>query len=67
MIKWNHRYKYKLKSSKYTERVGYIHTGEMQVERAYSNQEVEALAKEMAHGTIDDAVLIECKLIEVRK
>jgi len=63
---WTHKYKYILETSRYIDRVGYKHTGAIQVSREYSNYEVEALAKEMSHGTLNDAVLIKCELIETR-
>jgi hypothetical protein len=63
---WTHRYRYELKTTRFVERVGYSHTGIVQVYGERTPREVEALAKRLHHGTIDDAQLADCQLIEYR-
>ncbi len=58
---WTHRYKYKIKHN-----FNQIVTGETQVGRVYSDDEVLTLAKKMSNAIANDAVIIECKLIETR-
>lgn len=64
--KWTHRYNWKMLSPRHIPRIGYELTGTTQVGREYTHLEIEKLVKKMNHGTIDDAELIEFKLIEVR-
>lgn len=63
---WTHRYSYKMELSKFVPRVGNVLTGMVLVDREYSDDEVESLAKEMSHGIFDNAKLVEVRLIEVR-
>jgi len=63
---WTHRYKYKMKSPRYIERVGYDMTGSVQTSRPMADREVELLAKEMSHGKINDAEMLSCRLVETR-
>lgn len=66
MKTWTHRYHYKLRLPYPHPRIGVFATGTVQVEREYTPAEVEKLAKEMAHGMMDNATLTECQLIEAR-
>lgn len=66
MSKWTHKYKYTMESPVYIPRIGSLITGTAQTDRAYSDAEVEALAKEMSHGVFNSAKLIKVELIERR-
>lgn len=66
MQQWTHKYRYKLKFPYPRLRIGEFATGVVQVGREFTPEEVEKLAKEMAHGSMDDATLVECCLVEVR-
>lgn len=63
---WTHKYRYKMDLPNFVPRVGNVLTGTVQVSREYSDDEVEALAKEMSHGIFNNARLVEVQLIEVR-
>ena len=63
---WTHRYSYKMELPNFVPRVGNVLTGRVLVDREYSDDEVESLAKEMSHGIFDNAKLVEVRLIEVR-
>lgn len=63
---WTHRYRFKMDLPNFVPRVGNILTGTVQVSREYSDDEVEALAKEMSHGIFNNAKLVEVRLVEVR-
>lgn len=63
---WTHRYHYTLalpRSDRHGHRTA---TGTVQASRQLSEAEVEALAKRMAHGTLDNAHLSEVRLTERR-
>ena len=66
MKEWTHRYSYKMDLPNFVPRVGNVITGTVQVSREYSDDEVEALAKEMLHGLFNNAKLAEVRLVEVR-
>lgn len=63
---WTHRYKYLLKSESYTPRIGFEHSGEIQVSRVMTSEEVEHFVRSMDSTIPNDAVMIKCKLIEDR-
>lgn len=63
---WTHKYRYKMDLPNFVPSVGNVLTGTVQVSREYSDDEVEALAKEMSHGIFNNARLVEVQLIEVR-
>jgi hypothetical protein len=62
---WTHKYRYKLSNPIPNGRLGRTLTGTVQVSREYSDDEVLALAKEMFHGSIPKATIVECNLISV--
>jgi len=66
MKQWTHRYKFKIKT---TSSIGYaehIHTGQIQVSRKYTNEEVFKLANKMSHSTLTNGKLVEVFLIETQ-
>lgn len=58
MLKATHQYRYEFRFPYPKPRLGAVATGTLQTNRAYSDSEVEALAREMANGVLDDAKLI---------
>jgi len=63
---WTHKYKYLLKSESYTQRVGFDHSGEIQVDCAMTDKQAESFVRSMDDTTPSDAVMIKCELIEER-
>jgi len=63
LAQFTYRYRYKMELTRFVPMVGNVLTGTIQVDREYSDEEVEALAKEMLHGVFNYAKLVEVRLI----
>jgi hypothetical protein len=64
LTQWTHRYSYTIKTDNYIEPIGRTRTGSVQVDRAYTPDEVLALVVSMANLSMVNPVLTACALVE---